>query len=108
MNKNYYTTLYFIIAIGFSQRVTNKIYRALAKNKDLVFISILLNSYGIQFKESFQNLLQSIAFLKLFLIFTKYLYRFQQDQVKQPIVNFNESKTHRRFSFYINYALFRV
>jgi hypothetical protein len=55
MNKNYYTTLYFIIAIGFSQRVTNKIYRALAKNKDLVFISILLNSYGIQFKESFQK-----------------------------------------------------
>jgi hypothetical protein len=35
-----------IIAVGFSQRITNKAYRALAKTRSLSIILILPNTFG--------------------------------------------------------------
>jgi hypothetical protein len=50
MNKSIKNTLYLSLPLALANGSQKKIYRALAKNRDLALISILPNTYGLDTK----------------------------------------------------------
>jgi hypothetical protein len=61
MNENLLKSLVFIIAVGFSQRITNKTYKALAKIRRLSAILIVPKTHVLSYQNHFHIGYQLIA-----------------------------------------------